>query len=132
MLHILILITMENQANQTNNTTSNEDKTIAILSYITFIGWIVAIVMHGSNKTKLGAFHIRQALGIFITLVAVAIVATILAFIPFLGWFIDLAMYIAMLAAWIMGLIGAISGEMKPLPVVGEFYQKILAGVAKD
>ncbi|MFH2095317.1 MAG: hypothetical protein ABIJ16_06420 [Bacteroidota bacterium] len=123
---------MENQANQTNNTTSNEDKTIAILSYITFIGWIVAIVMHGSNKTKLGAFHIRQALGIFITLVAVAIVATILAFIPFLGWFIDLAMYIAMLAAWIMGLIGAISGEMKPLPVVGEFYQKILAGVAKD
>ena len=28
---------------------------------------------------------------------------------------------------WVMGLLSAINGQMKPLPVVGEFYQKTLA-----
>ena len=38
---------------ETTNTTTpvQEDKTVAIIAYITLIGFIVAIVMHGSNKT---------------------------------------------------------------------------------
>ena len=34
--------------------TSEDGKTIAIISYITLIGWIIALVMHQSNKTSLG------------------------------------------------------------------------------
>ncbi|MFH2142382.1 MAG: hypothetical protein ABIJ97_08175, partial [Bacteroidota bacterium] len=124
---------MENQTNQENNVTSNEDKTVAFVSYLTLIGWIIALVMYnGGNKTKLGGFHIRQALGIFISAIAVVIVAMILVFIPFLGWLIDLLLYLALLAAWIMGFIGALSGDMKPLPVIGELYQKWFASIAKD
>ena len=29
-----------------------------------------------------------------------------------------------MLVLWVMGLIAAINGERKPMPVVGEMYQK--------
>ncbi|GAB4281080.1 MAG: hypothetical protein Kow0068_05470 [Marinilabiliales bacterium] len=119
--------------NQGNNTKSNEDKTVAIISYLTLIGWIIALVMHnGDNKTKLGAFHIRQSLGLLVTAVGVFIVAIIFAFVPFLGWLINLALYLGLLAAWIMGIIGAASGDMKPLPFVGELYQKWFAGIAKD
>ncbi|HET7537816.1 MAG TPA: hypothetical protein VFJ90_15260, partial [Candidatus Didemnitutus sp.] len=46
---------------------ATEDKTVAILSYITLIGFIIALVMHGSNKTKLGAYHLRQTLGFVIS-----------------------------------------------------------------
>ncbi len=53
-----------------NQTTPQEDpgKTVAILSYCTLIGFIIALVLNGEqkNKSELGVFHIRQALGIFL------------------------------------------------------------------
>lgn len=121
---------MEDQA---NNLKSTEDKTVAVLAYITLIGWIIALIMHnGSNKTKLGAFHIRQSLGIWVYAIAVVIVGFILAFIPFLGWLVSIALNLSILAAWIMGLIGAASGDLKPIPVVGQYFQDWFGSIAKD
>lgn len=118
---------------QVNNMKSNEDKTVAILAYITLIGWIIALIMHnGDNKTKLGGFHIRQSLGIMVYAVAIVIIGIILAFIPFLGAFISIILNLSILVAWIMGLIGAASGEMKPLPVIGQYFQDWFASVARD
>lgn len=41
-----------------------EDRTVAILTYLTIIGFIIAIVIHSSKKTALGSFHLRQGLGL--------------------------------------------------------------------
>jgi uncharacterized membrane protein len=103
---------------------ASEDKTVAILSYITLIGFIAAIIIHTNKKTKLGAFHLRQMLGFFLTWIAVVVCQFVLVIIPVLGWLMILALYISMLVLWIMGLIAAINGQMKPMPVVGPLYQK--------
>ena len=101
---------------------ANEDKTAAILAYITVIGFIIAIVLNGQKKTKLGGFHLRQALGIFLTalagglILAITVVGTVL--IPVL--------WIGTLVFVIMGLISAAKGENKPVPLLGEKYQKWL------
>lgn len=105
-----------------------EDRTVAILSYITIIGFIIAIVMHSSKKTQLGAFHLRQALGLFVTGVAFGVCAIILAFIPFIGWLAIMLGWLGLLAFVIMGLIAAASGQQKPVPVLGDNYQKWFAG----
>jgi uncharacterized membrane protein len=89
-----------------------EDKTVAVVSYLTLIGFIVAIVLHSNKKTKLGAFHLRQTLGLFLT--------SLLGIIPILGWIL----LIVLVVFWVMGLIAAINGQMKPMPVVGPLYQK--------
>jgi uncharacterized membrane protein len=102
---------------------AGEDKTIAIISYLTIIGFIIAIVMHGSKKTQLGKFHLRQNLGLIVVGVALMIANIILAFIPIIGWLISLALSIGLLVLWVMGLISAINGQTKPLPVVGEKFQ---------
>lgn len=102
----------------------SEDKTVAILSYITLIGFIAAIIIHSNKKTKLGAFHLRQMLGYLLTAIALGIAQIILAFIPILGWIAIFLLWISMLVLWVMGLIAAINGQMKPLPVVGPLYQK--------
>jgi uncharacterized membrane protein len=99
---------------------SNEDKTVAILSYITIIGFIVAIVMHGNKKTKLGTFHLRQALGIVITGVCLGFIGII----PILGWLVLIVGMIVLFIVWLMGLIAAASGEMKPAPILGPYFQK--------
>jgi len=98
--------------------TSNEDKTIAIVSYITIIGWVIALILHNNDKTELGAFHLRQTLGLYLT-------GIIFAFIPIVGWFLNIVVFVF----WILGLIAAVNGELKPVPLVGDFYQNIFKGL---
>ena len=101
-----------------------EDKTVAIIAYLTLIGFIVAIIIHMNKKTKLGAFHLRQVLGFVLTGIAVVFCEFVLIFIPILGWLCILALWVSMLVLWILGLVAAINGQMKPMPVVGPLYQK--------
>ena len=109
-------------------TSTTEDKTIAIVSYLTIIGFIVAIVMHGSKKTSLGSFHLRQSLGLMITSVALMIVGMVLGRIPFVGWLMDLALWFGLIVLWFTGLIAAVNGERKPVALVGEHFQKWFGG----
>ena len=104
-------------------TPATEDKTVAIVAYITLIGFIAAIIIHSidkTKKTKLGAYHLRQMLGFILTWMCVFV----LFIIPIIGWILIPVFYIFMLVCWILGLVSAIKGEMKPMPIVGTLYQK--------
>jgi len=114
---------------------ASEDRTVAILSYITIFGFIVAIIMHSSKKTALGSYHLRQVLGLIVAGFALSIAAMItgfvLAFIPFIGPIILMIFWPVLmlggLVIVIMGLLAALKGEMKPVPLLGEPIQKYLA-----
>jgi uncharacterized membrane protein len=97
---------------------NDNSKLVAIISYITLIGWIIALVLHMNNKTKLGGFHIRQSL-------LLMIVSIVLNWIPVLGWIVS----IVLLIFWIMGLISAIQGEEKQLPLIGAWAQNWFKGI---
>ena len=107
-----------------SNSDATDDKTIAIVSYLTLIGFIVAVIMHGTKKTRLGAYHLRQSLGLMLTAIAVAFAVAIMAFVPFIGWLAGMAAWIGLLVLWVMGLLAAINGEQKPVPVLGVHFQK--------
>ena len=106
---------------------ATEDRTVAILSYLTIIGFIVALILHSSKKTALGSFHLRQCLGLIVSAIALSIAGMVLVFIPFIGWLAVLAGWLGFLVLWVMGLIAAASGEQKPVPVLGANYQKWFA-----
>lgn len=109
---------------------AKEDTTVAILTYITIIGFVIAIVMHSNKKTALGAFHLRQGLGLFISAVVFWIPCMVLSMVPFIGLLMVLVVPVAgigFFVLWLMGLIAAINGEQKPMPVVGQHYQKWFA-----
>ena len=103
---------------------STEDKSTAIISYITLIGFIVAIIIHSNKKTRIGAYHLRQSLGLILTAIAFMIGGFVFAFIPLIGWLVSMAAWIALLVLWVMGLMAAVNGEFKPVPVLGESFQK--------
>jgi hypothetical protein len=135
----------ENEAPKTEKNTKDikptsetmDGKTIAILSYCTFVGWIIAIIMHGSNKTEIGAYHLRQALGIYIfgfgLFLAVFLIGIIITIIlPMLGlffYFTNTALWFAMVGLMVWGLITAINNEMKAIPILGDMAQKMFAGI---
>lgn len=105
-----------------------EDKTTAILAYITLIGFIVAIILNGQKKTALGAYHLRQALGLFIVGTAIWIVGMILAVVTFgFGVVLMPLIGILVLVALIMGIVAAANGEMKPNFLFGKMYEKWFA-----
>ena len=94
--------------------TATEDRTVAILTYITIIGFIIAIVMHSSKKTALGAFHLRQGLGLLITGLVIWIPCMIISMIPVVNILMILvgpAVAIGLFVFWIMGLIAAVNGQ---------------------
>lgn len=87
-------------------------KTIAIVSYITIIGWVIALILNNNEKNSFASFHIRQSLGI-------NLLAMVLSFIPFIGWILGIAVFIF----WVIGLFAAISERTVPVPVIGELFQ---------
>ena len=87
-------------------------KTVAIIAHLTFIGWIIAIIMNSSNKTEIGSFYIRQTLGIFLLL----IVTSFIPFVNLIGWLLGGVL-------WIVSLIGSINASHKPVFLVGEYFQ---------
>lgn len=100
-------------------TSTDNGKTVAIIAYITLIGWIIALVMNNGNKTALGTFHVRQSLGIMCAGVVLAIVTGFLSI-----WILSTIVNGAILVFWLLGLISAVQGEMKPVPVLGEQFQE--------
>ncbi|MBW2938000.1 hypothetical protein KXJ69_07775 [Aureisphaera sp. CAU 1614] len=107
-----------------SETVSDNGKTVAIVSYLTLIGWIVAFIMHNNNKTELGAYHLRQMLGLLLLGITLSIIARVVG-IPVVVWVLQIGVF----ALWIMGLIGAFNGEKKPVPLLGEQFQQWFKGI---
>ena len=100
------------------NQVANDGKTIAIISHITLIGWIIAIVMNSDKKTEFGSFYIRQVLGIMLLGLALSLIPIV----NFIAWILPLVM-------WIMSLIASLSGEMKPVFLLGDKFQEWFKGL---
>ncbi len=79
-------------------------KTTALVSYFTWIGWLIAYFT-GQKEDEFAKHHLNQTLIIFI-----------IGIIP-LG-----VTQVFSTILWIMGLINAIQGEAKPLPLIGNWH----------
>lgn len=103
----------------------NEGKTTAIIAYITIIGLIIAFVKNNEVKDPFASFHIRQMLGICVTGFALGVIGII----PILGTLISLLGTLFVIILWVMGLISAVNGEEKKVPILGEYYQEWFKGI---
>ena len=122
---------MSTETNPPPAATGTDGKTIAIISYFTWIGWIIAFVMHSSNKSSIGAYHIRQTLLLHILAIVIGIFRTMFLF-SFFGWTIlwfSWLLFIGLFVLWLLGLIAAINGKEEPMPLLGKPAQQWFAGI---
>jgi len=106
------------------NQTVNEGKTAAIIAYITIFGTIIAYILNAGKKNSLASFHIRQMIGLFLlSMVNKYVVYDMLGATA--GWIFGVFLFFL----WMVGFIGAIQGEEKEAPFVGEYFQKWFAGI---
>ena len=100
--------------------TIEEGKKMATIGYITIIGTIIAFTMNSESKNDFAAFHIRQALGIFITFFAFGYIIGY-----FNSWMITSAFWVFIFVLWMYGFLGALEGKKRLVPIVGPLYQKL-------
>ena len=106
-------------------TIDEEAKKIAIISYITIIGLVIAYVMNNERKKAFASYHIRQSLGLGLTSLALSIVGII----PFVGWLISISGIFVITYMWIVGLMNAINEKEAPVPFLGARYEKWFEGL---
>ncbi|HKK73899.1 MAG TPA: hypothetical protein VJ953_02400 [Saprospiraceae bacterium] len=95
-------------------------RTIAIISHLTIIGWVFALIKHREDRSQLSAFYLRQTLGITLLGVAGTFIGNSFGS---LGGPSSSIIGIAVFVFWIISLIGASNGEEKTVPLLGEYFQ---------
>lgn len=106
-----------------------DGKIYAFLAYLlTIVGFIIVMLTKKDNKFAM--YHAKQGLVLFIAAVVVSVLGTVLGFIglPFIGFgfgWIAGILNLGLFILWIIGMVNALSGQEKPLPVLGEFAKKI-------
>ena len=101
-----------------------EGKTNAIISYLTVFGTLIAYFMNNDKKNPFAAFHIRQALGLWITYFVLAWFVSY-----FDSWFATLGFWVFFGVLFIYGFMSALSGKAQKVPLLGDFYQNIFSSI---
>ncbi|WP_375235749.1 hypothetical protein [Winogradskyella sp.] len=107
-----------------NNQTVQEGKTYAIVAYLTIIGVLISYFMNQEEKNEFTFFHVRQSLGLWL-------VYFILGYIVggFDSWMITYSFWIFFSVLFIYGIIGALTGKLHKLPLLGDLFQKAFKSI---
>ena len=98
------------------------EQLVAILCYF-FVGVIWYFLDKEMNKSRLVNFHSKQMINYCIFSVVVTAFGQL---IPFIGVYVASLASLVLLVFWIIGLIGAVNMELKPMPLIGDFAENYL------
>lgn len=120
---------MENleEKNLEENNQSEESQDIKkekniLMAFLCYFGILVIIpLVTDAKKEEYVKFHIKQGLALLIA----GIVSSFLLIVPILGWIAYFVISIILLVLFIIGIINALTGKEKELPIIGKYAQKI-------
>lgn len=105
------------------NQTVKEGKTMAIISYLTWIGALIAFIMNNEKHNSFAAFHIRQMIGL-------SLFAFLTGFLSkYIGDFGFGIITIFLIVLWVIGFFGAVQGQEKKIPLFGDLFQDWFKGI---
>ena len=114
---------------------TSTNKVFAVLSYLLLVpGWLVVLIFRRKHDSELK--HARQSmlinLGAFLFLVIWFVLTWLLVGIPLMGpmvaWFafaLVITIWITFAVLWFIGMVRALSGNQKPLAIVGGWAAKL-------
>lgn len=93
-----------------------KNKMWAAVSYLGLLGVIIALVCEGKDSPFV-KFHLNQSLCLLIASLAAMVVMVI----PIVGWLLAPIVWLVVIIFMIMGIINAAQGQVKRLPLIGDF-----------
>jgi uncharacterized membrane protein len=103
-------------------------KVMGILAYILFL-----IPLFAARDKKFAMFHTEQAIVLWVAFILIYIIMMVLTIVvnqisSTLGCVVSILgilPWLAYLVLWVMGLLNAIGGKVKELPVIGAYGAKL-------
>src|SRR4029079_6873267 len=86
-------------------------KTMAIIAYLIFF---IPLLVEDAKKNKFAMYHTEQALLFFIVNVVCMVLSTVTCGI-------GLILYVPFMVCLILGIVNAAQGQVKPVPLIGQF-----------
>ncbi|MCX6809243.1 MAG: hypothetical protein NTZ65_00590 [Candidatus Berkelbacteria bacterium] len=88
------------------------------MAVLCYIGILVLIpLLTDAKNDAFVKFHIKQGL----VLLIVDVIIGVISWIPFVGWILALGTFVL----FVIGIINAAGGKQTPLPIIGQFGEKI-------
>jgi uncharacterized membrane protein len=103
----------------------DKGKNTAIISYITFVGGLIALFMNAEEKNQFASFHIRQAIGLHLLQISVFIIISGFNNLIFIFPF-----WILFFVLWFYAFLGAVQGRRVLIPLVGNYFQNWFKTIA--
>ena len=85
-----------------------------IVAYLTWVGLIIALVAGDRYASR---FHLNQSLVIWIAGTVIGLMGRA----PLIGWIISLVGGLFCAACWFIGIVNAMQGVEKEVPLFGQF-----------
>lgn len=104
-----------------------EGKSYAFIAYLTLIGTLIAFFMNQEKRNPFTAFHVRQALGLWLTYMLIAY----FFITPFDSFMVSIPFWIFFFVLFIYGIIGALSGKLHEVPLLGGLFQKLFKNMGQ-
>ena len=80
--------------------------------------------MNNDKKNEFAFFHIRQALGLWLTFFVLGYVIS-----AFDNWFITFGFWLFFGVLFIYGFINALAGKPQSVPILGDLFQKLFSSL---
>jgi uncharacterized membrane protein len=93
---------------------------MAIIAYIIFF---IPLLTEAKNDPFV-KYHVKQGLVVFIGWIVVWIIGYFLGYVFYVGWMLVRLLNLFLLVLVIIGIMNAVKGKRKPLPIIGKFAEK--------
>ena len=93
----------------------SDSKLFAFIAYLWLIGFIIALVVKRNDRFVM--YHAKQSL----VLIIASLIVSVFSVVPFIGWVLAPILSVLLIILWVLGVIAALQGQQKPLPVIGKY-----------
>jgi hypothetical protein len=102
---------------------------IAPQFYLTPLGFVKAAIAFASRdqKSMVDLFHLRQSLGLYITVLIVYLLFKMFDTDLSYGEPVSLITLAGLMVLWFLGFKSAMEGKTSPIPLLGLLYQKLFS-----
>ncbi|WP_179353680.1 hypothetical protein [Winogradskyella vidalii] len=107
-----------------NQNTIDEGKTLGLVAYLTLFGTLIAFFMNQDKRNPFTTFHIRQGLGLGLAYIILGFVVS-----SFDSFMISMSFWVFFSVLYIYGIIGALTGKLNKVPLLGDFFQTIFKSI---
>lgn len=117
-----------NTADTTTQFDSNDIDNNKAMGVLAYLSWLVLIPLFAADKSKFARFHVNQGLVLAIVELIWWVIETVLTivfgFIPVVGAIVAFVLSIPnilFLVLAIIGIVNAVNGKAKELPIIGKY-----------